>query len=267
MARVSVIIPAYNNEKTISQAIDSILTQTYTDYEIIICDDCSKDGTYGIAKRYSEGFPNIVAIKNDVNLGAGLTRNNCIEKAVGEFIALQDADDLSLPERLQEQISFLDINPDFAMVGTGCDVFNKTGAFSTIMPMQYPTAKSFLHGLPFMHPTLVIRRDALLFSGLYKSRSEVARSEDYEFAGRLYSMGYKGCTIQRVLLKYRVEDEDYKKRTFLNRVRSVKVRYMVFKALQFRWYKSIYALKPLIAGLIPKEWLKNYHRRKYKLQA
>ena len=263
MPKVSVIIPAYNSERTISESIESIIAQTYTDWEIIVCDDFSQDGTYEIANKYADINTNIKVIRNDENLGAGLSRNQCIQNTKGEYIVIQDADDIALPNRIFEQISFLDDNPEYAMVGAGCNVFNKDGVYSTMMPPSYPTVKSLRNSTALLSPTITFRRDALLKAGLYKGRDKVARAEDYELIARMYSRGYIGHNIQKVLILYRLEDEDYKKRKFTHRVQLVMIKYRVFKMLHFRWYEYIYIFKALVAGLIPLGLLKKYHRRKY----
>ncbi len=251
MPKVSIIMPVYNCAQTVGSAIESIISQTYTDWEFIICDDCSKDNTYEIIEQYSRSDGRIVAIRNDINQGCGITCNNCIANSAGEYIARMDGDDISLPNRLIEQIQFLDEHPEFAFVGASANVFNKDGRYATISYPQMPQIKDFRLGAFFVHPVIMIRRSILDKVGLYKGRDEVYRAEDYEFFARIYSAGYKGYNLQSVLFDYRVEDADYRKRTFRTRLGMVSVKYKVFHLLNFHWYEYIYLIKPLIMGLIP----------------
>ena len=95
--KISIIMGAYNCEDTLSEAIDSIIQQTYKDWELIICDDGSKDNTLSIAKEYEKQYENIHVYKNEKNLGLNKTLNKCLSYAKGEYIARMDGDDISLP--------------------------------------------------------------------------------------------------------------------------------------------------------------------------
>ena len=107
MPTVSVIMGIYNCEKTLSDAIDSIINQTYSDWELIMCDDGSTDNTYQIATKYSEKDNRITVIKNDTNSGLAFSLNHCLKYAKGEYVARMDADDISLPNRFEKQVAFL----------------------------------------------------------------------------------------------------------------------------------------------------------------
>src|SRR5699024_2253424 len=96
MASVSVIMGIYNCEETLSQSINSIIDQTYTDWELILCDDCSLDNTYNIAKTFADQLKNIVLLKNSKNEGLNYTLNKCLRYAKGQYIARMDGDDISL---------------------------------------------------------------------------------------------------------------------------------------------------------------------------
>lgn len=112
MPKISVILPAYNAEKYINEAIDSILTQTYRDFELIILNDCSKDRTEEIILSYEDD--RIVYLKNQVNMGVAATLNRGLAAAKGEYVARMDADDISLPERFEKQAAYLDEHPGTA---------------------------------------------------------------------------------------------------------------------------------------------------------
>ena len=104
---VSILMGIYNCADTLEEAIESIENQTYDNWELIMCDDGSKDNTYEIAKKYNEKNPEkFVLIKNEKNLGLNMTLNNCLKVAKGELIARMDGDDISLPERFGKMANF-----------------------------------------------------------------------------------------------------------------------------------------------------------------
>ena len=104
---VSIIVPSYNSEKFIGNTITSIVNQSYKNWELLIIDDCSKDGTVNIVKSFASGDSRIKLHINEVNVGAGKTRNHGIEKSVGRFVAFLDSDDQWLPHKLETQLHFM----------------------------------------------------------------------------------------------------------------------------------------------------------------
>ncbi|MFM6456289.1 MAG: glycosyltransferase family 2 protein, partial [Planktothrix sp.] len=119
--QVSVIIPVYNGERYISQAIDSVLSQTDSNYEIIIVDDGSTDNTHQIIQHYIEKCQDLDLIRYifQSNQGVAAARNQGIQIAKGEFIALLDQDDVFLPEKLAHQVAYFQTHPDVAIVNSG----------------------------------------------------------------------------------------------------------------------------------------------------
>ncbi len=110
MPRVTVYIPAFQHERHVGEAIDSVLAQKFTDFELIICDDASADGTWEAIGRFSD--PRIVALRNSENLGASATARRCLAAASGEFIAPMSSDDVWLPEKLGRQVALMDAKPE-----------------------------------------------------------------------------------------------------------------------------------------------------------
>ena len=102
----------YNCADTLSEAIDSIINQTYTNWQLILCDDCSTDNTYNVAKSYQEKYPEkIVLVRNEVNSRLAFSLNHCLKYADGEFIARMDGDDISVSNRFEVQLKFLNDHP------------------------------------------------------------------------------------------------------------------------------------------------------------
>ena len=114
---ISIIMGIYNCAETLPEAVESIICQTYENWELIMCDDGSTDGTYKIASEYKEKYPDkIFVLKNEENMGLNYTLNRCLESAKGEYIARMDGADISLPERLEKELVFLNAHPEYAIV-------------------------------------------------------------------------------------------------------------------------------------------------------
>ena len=112
MAKVSIIMGAYNCEETLEDSINSILNQTFTDWEFVICDDASTDNTLQVLEEYKRKYPDkFVILHNEKNLMLAGSLNRCLEYAEGEYIARMDADDIAVNTRLEKQVRFLDDNP------------------------------------------------------------------------------------------------------------------------------------------------------------
>lgn len=195
--RVSVIMPAYNVEKYIAEAIESILNQTFVDFELIIINDGSTDDTAKIIKDYAKRDKRIVFINRADNRGFITTLNECLDVAKGEFVAKMDSDDISLPERLARQVEFLDNNPNIGMVGAGLCKFG-TENHTYIRPARVGVV-DFMYGCKttvFMARRNIIEREHLRFDLNYFA------AEDYEFYSR-FARYAKIANIQDVLYKYR----------------------------------------------------------------
>ncbi|MEA3320536.1 MAG: glycosyltransferase family 2 protein [Bacillota bacterium] len=123
---VSVITPSYNAEKFISATIESVRTQTYTNWEMIIVDDCSKDTTREILKEYAEIDPRIKPIFLEENSGAAVARNTALKIAQGDYVAFLDSDDLWVPDKLEKQLAFMQ-NNDYAFSFTAYNLMDENG--------------------------------------------------------------------------------------------------------------------------------------------
>ncbi|WP_404347853.1 glycosyltransferase [Sutcliffiella horikoshii] len=123
---VSVITPSYNAEKFISATIESVRTQTYTNWEMIIVDDCSKDETREILKEYAELDPRIKPIFLEENSGAAVARNTALKAAQGDYVAFLDSDDLWVPDKLEKQLAFMQKN-DYAFSFTAYNLMDESG--------------------------------------------------------------------------------------------------------------------------------------------
>ena len=202
MPKISVIMPVYNAEKYLNEAIDSILNQTFGDFELIIINDGSTDSSVEIIKNYNDS--RIRFIDNKTNEIYMKRLNEGIELAHGEYIARMDADDISLPQRFEKQVEFLDKNPDIGIVGTFWKSF---GAEECVVELpQFPAEVqvfSIFHS-PFGHPSVMFRKSFFDKYGL-RYDENCPYAEDYDLWTKALNY-FGGANIGEVLLNYRVHE-------------------------------------------------------------
>lgn len=205
LPKISVLLPAYNAEKYLSHAIESILGQTYKDFELLIIDDCSTDRTTAIISSYSD--PRLKVIRNAINLGLTKSLNLGLHHAQGDFIARLDADDVSLPQRLAQQIYFLEQHPEIVLVGSLSKLINSAG--ETFDYRKSPTDPdivkfSLLFGNPITHSSILFRKKPILEMGGYNERFRYA--QDFELYSSLATK-YPLAVLPEILIKYRSHDQ------------------------------------------------------------
>lgn len=254
--KVSVVMGIYNCEKTLKESMDSLLNQTYDSFEIIICEDGSKDNTLQIAKDYVQKYPKKMRlIQNETNRGLAYSLNKCIEVSTGEYIARMDADDIAYKDRLEKQMNYLETHPDCALVGSQAFLFNEEGIWGVRKTKRDPLKKDFLFGSQFIHPTIIIKKEILNQVGNYTVSKATLRAEDYDLFMRLYAAGFVGHNLEEILLNYREDTTTFKRRAYKYRLDEAKVRYEGFKKMKLMPIGFPYVLKPLIVGLIPQKVL------------
>lgn len=157
MPRLTVLMSVYNAEIFLREAIDSVLSQTFTDFEFLIYEDCSTDGSLEIIKSYSDS--RIRLIKNENNKGLTWNLHDGMNSAKGEFVARMDADDICMPERFQKQVAFLDSNKDISIVGSAVVFFDDNGMeISGNQPLDHDAIKvELLLSFTMMHPSVMMR--------------------------------------------------------------------------------------------------------------
>lgn len=262
MPEVSVLMGTYNekNYEHTALAIDSILGQTFTDFEFLICDDGSAAMFYNWLVRYCKKDARIRIFHNRQNQGLAAALNKCLSYASGVYFARMDADDVSKPDRLEKQAAFLRKYKKYALVGCGAQLIGADGAWGIRIPEEIPVKESFLSTSPFIHPTIMIRREVMLSLHGYCESEKMLRSEDYDFFMRLYAAGYVGYNIQDTLFQYREDLNAYEKRKYRYRVNECLVRYLGFRRLRILKGNFRYVCRPLAAGMIPHKLM--YHIRR-----
>ncbi len=200
---ISVLMPAYNSERYIGPAIESILSQTFTEFEFIIIDDGSRDRTVNIIKSYLRKDRRICFISRQ-HRGISATRNELLSKASGEFIAVMDADDIALPERLESQINFLNSHPEVVCLGSAQQWIDEAGRYLWIHPepeRDMEIQQSLLVGKTCINnSSAMMRREAVIHAGGYDE--SLAQAEDLDLFLRLGEIG-KLANLSDPLIQYR----------------------------------------------------------------
>jgi glycosyltransferase involved in cell wall biosynthesis len=157
VAKVSVILSAYNAEKYLAIAVKSILDQTFGDFELFLINDASTDGTGDIIRSFSD--TRIIHINNGINLGVAVSANKCMDAANGEYIARMDADDISLPHRFERQVKFMDENPDIGICGSWIDTIGPYNNYTNKYPADHAEIKyRMLYENFFCQPVIMLRK-------------------------------------------------------------------------------------------------------------
>lgn len=193
----------YNGAKFLAEAIDSILAQTFTDFEFIIINDASSDDSLHIINSYKDA--RIVLIQNNKNIGLTKSLNIGIAKAKGKYIARMDADDISLPKRLEKQFDFMEVHLEFAFCGSRAKTISDVG--KEISFFKPPTDSSKILALLlfkncFFHSSLIIRTEKLLQVSGYNEAYKYA--QDYKLYLELFKNKCYGTNLKEQLLVYRV---------------------------------------------------------------
>ena len=197
-------MPVYKTAPYLREAMDSMLSQTFTDFELIVLDDCSPDNAEEILDSYTD--PRIVRYKGEKNAGLSNVLNVGIGMARGKYIARMDSDDLSMPERLQIQVDYLEAHPDIDLVSVGMQLF---GAKDEVWLREQDPEKVKIIALfhsPILHASSMWRRDSFEKHGL-RFRQEMVPAEDYDLWTRALVEGLRLVNLRQVLYKYRIHPE------------------------------------------------------------
>ena len=239
MPLVSVIMPVYNCERFVKESIDSILSQTYKDFEFIILNDGSTDGTWDIVKSYKDD--KIILCDSSENIKIPRRRNQGIKMAKGKYIAIHDGDDISLPNRLELQVNFLETHPNVFCVGGHADKIDEYGKVSG--QMDYPPINhdeieqqyAFSPTNPIIDPTTMFRRDDFLEIGGYSENKAIYTVPDFDLWGRALLAGKKFANMMVKLIQYRINPDGM---TLKNKMAMIRSHVMVVtnyhKSLNFK---------------------------------
>ena len=259
MPRISAVMSVYNEERYLNESVDSILAQTFTDFEFIIVDDGSTDGTAEILSGYDDARVKVIT---QANQGLIPSLNTAIKQAGGEFLARMDADDISAPERFAKQVDFLRDNPGCGMCGTWYEEIDSTGARSG--RKSFPTDDRELRRVlvkynPFCHASVMMRRDLVEAVGGYDV--ELSRGgEDYDLWFKLAERAAI-ANLPEVLIKRRYTSANIstvRERDHISGALVARRRALASGRYPRVYY--LYLIRPWFAMMVP-AWMRGLIRR------
>ena len=260
---VSVLMSVYNGAPTLEKAAASVLAQTYRNLELILCDDASTDDTWRIMQRIAAQDARVTIFQNKTNRGLGASLNGCLSRAGGEYIARQDADDVSDPDRIERTTDFL-LSSGAPYAACGVRVFDDGGVWSTRQYPQKITKHIIAQKNPFFHPTMVFRRAVLEGVGGYSETPETRRTEDYDLVMRLAAEGVIGENLPEILYSVYEPKEAYLRHNAKTRLCEVRVRARGLRAMGSPASDYIYLVKPLIMACVPRGLMRSLKRLQWE---
>ncbi len=264
---VSVLMPAYNAEKYIAEAIESILNQTYKNFELIIIDDASTDNTFDISQRFKD--KRVILIRNEKNLYIADNRNKALSFAQGKYIVWQDADDISYSYRLEKQVAFMEEHLEIGICGGYLDSFISEKVIDTrkyFSDDQNLRAKIFKQS-PVAQPSAIIRKECFQKVGLYNIKYPPAEDLDMSFRIGTY---YKFANLQVSLIKYREHTNSatfHKLRIIIINTLKIRFNNISNKAYKFTLFDFVYQIITLVALFFPTYFIINGFKRFRKVES
>ncbi len=263
--RVSVIIGIFNCASTLVEALDSLYTQTFQDFKIILCEDGSSDDTYKVAKDYAEKHNNIILVRNERNMGLNYTLNHCLEYVDTEYVARMDGDDISLPTRFEKEVNFLDEHPEYAIVSTPMIYFDEQGEFGRGKGGYESKKERLIYGTAFCHAPCMIRTDAYKVVGGYTTDRRLLRLEDYNLWMKMFHKGYRGYILDEPLYMMRDDRNATSRRNMRGRINGIYAHYLAHKTLHLPWYKFIiYSIMNIAKGIMPTKLYDYFHKKRLR---
>lgn len=245
--QISVLMAVYNCQDTVRESIDSILAQTYDNWVMIICDDCSTDRTPDIINEYKMKYPErFIVVKNEKNLRLAASLNHCLQYAEGEFCARMDGDDYVSNDRFEKQVAYLRANPKIHLVGSYMQSFNDDKLGRIIPYPEKPNKYSLRYGPCFAHASIMTYTAVYNKLGGYTVSKRTVRTQDYDLWFRFYKAGYSGETLPEPLYYVREDENAYLRRKSKLYLWAVVTRWKGFRMLHYplRYYPRV--LSPIV---------------------
>lgn len=252
---LSVIMGVFNNERFLSSAIESILSQTMPDFEFLIIDDASTDRSPAIVESYARNDARIIFERNEQNRGLGFVLNRGVRAARAELVARMDADDISFPERFAKQFTYLRSHPEIDVLGSYALDMDEHG--NVLRERRTPITNDAIVKLvwanPLIHPTVMFRRDQILRIGSYAA--EIRRRQDYELWFRCAQAKLKFENLPEPLLYYRHSKETLKRNDVRSMWAQVRLGIKGCKLVGAPPLAYAAVSMPLVEAIIP-DWLR-----------
>ena len=258
--KISVIMAVYNCAEYLPDAIESILNQTYTNWELILCDDASADNTYEVAKRYRDSNPEkIILVKNKENKKLSYGLNKCLKLANGKYVARMDGDDKCLPERFERQVAYLKAHPEYDLVGTAMQRFDDKGLGGINYSIDNPDYYTLRRHVPFHHATIMTYKYVYDKLDGYTDLPQVERVEDYDLWFRFYALGFNGNNLRDPLYLVREDRNAVKRRKRKYRINGIRTTIKGFSLLKYpRWWLIEPISVSLMKCVIPNKFMEAY---------
>ena len=255
--KISVIMSECNTPPDYLRAsIESILSQTFKDIEIIIVDDCGKNDLDSITEEYKD--KRIRVIKNNKNIGLVESLNKAIAVSKADILARMDTDDIADENRLEEQYNFMINHEEYSVIGTLANEFSKNSTTGVLGKPGEKTAKSLAYGDSIIHPSVMMRKKDIQSVGGYKNYK---RAEDLSLWFELVMKGFRLFVIDRVLLNYRVNEEDYSKRKFKTRGGEIKARLHYYHLTKAPVLAYLVIIKSIVSSILPTRIVAFFRRK------
>ena len=253
---ISIIVSIYNSDKTLSQMIESVLNQTYKDFELILINDGSTDNSLDVIKKYAKKDNRIVTIDKK-NSGLTKSLNIGLKKAKNKYIARIDADDIWYPTKLEKQIEFLEQNQDYTLVGTVYNEIDENGKIiykkqrTPLLITDEEIRKNIVRFNPFFHSSVMFKKEVLETVGFYNE--ELKYTQDYEFWIRIMSK-YKVVNLSEILASRRYgKDMISIKKEKEQRMYAIKAKLLAMKLLKKSIFEYKYLVNDILVFMLPQE--------------
>lgn len=250
MPKISIIMSVYNEQSDfLKKSTESMLSQSFTDFEFLIINDGSQKETSDILKEFAKKDPRIILLRNDYNMGLTRSLNIAINKSRGELIARMDSDDVSLPDRLENQLDYL-LKNNLDFLGSDCVIIDKNEKILKSKKICIPIdiKRALFKGNLFTHSTFFGKRK--VFKEFYNEKFK--RAQDYEFLLRIAGKNYKLGYMNKNVLKYRINTNGISvKKSKEQEFYAIKARLLALFFYNYNYSFIIYLLKPLISFLLP----------------
>lgn len=260
---ISVLMGIYyrrDSTELLHRSVQSILSQTYREFELLICDDGSTHAAKKEIDLFVQNDMRVRLVRRENLLSLPEKLNACLELAEGTLVARMDDDDFSYPNRFDKQVAYLEQHPEIDFVGSNVRLMQNNEILGVRHLPVKPEIRDFLFVQPFVHPTMMFRRNVLLEVGGYSEDKSCCKCEDYDLLLRLYEFGFRGVNLQESLLDYSMPTTAKGSRTMRDRWNETVTRRRRFQSLGLLPKAWPYVIKPLMVGLLPESvltWLKS----------
>lgn len=257
----------FNAERTLRAALDSLLAQTCTDWECVLCDDASTDSSPAILEEYNTRYPGkFVLLRNETNRRLAFSLNRCLEHATGKYIARMDADDLSIPERLEKQLDYLKSHPDIVLVGTAMQRFYDDGSLGAIdRRVEFPDRFEPHRSNVFNHATILAYKSVYDDLHGYAVLPRTVRGQDRDLWFRFIHAGFRGANMPEALYMVREDRDAIKRRTLKDYWISYQNTLFGYRLLHYPWHWYIKPTLGLLKAFVPYPMVQFYRKLQLKL--